>query len=1257
MRSRSDKRPSHKHDRKVLMAEESTKSWADTDSESSSSSSSSSDSEHEEVHCLMADQTSNDENSPKLSDNEKAGIGFSKPESSKPSWLKNRLDKDKTKAGRKPFVPNQPWRSSTKVKSGWIKNQSRRDLNGQKMKSKLNIPHNYAHTLKDIYTGKTVKVVSHRLTQLQVMCSGGTVDNQLREACCVGNIPVAMFETLITTGLKNFLGCPVVFYEAALTEFFKNGSVRDGLVVSTVNGVTVEISENVQGAVTRERFMLMTAITFDVKVNWSNLLFGVLKAMVTPGSRQAKGFAIQIGVMLQKVPGLELGDSRPFPASRVLTEKTVHRFVHINDKVGMEDTAASPRVKKTPVKKAVSKKRQVGAGEEAPVMKKKCTTKGKPAAIALETVPLQIIETTAEMPAEQPSKPKRKTQKRKRRLVLDDADETGDSAPEQPAAEIAAGAQDPIVDDPVATQPDIVPTVEATTDDPDAIVKKILNQLDTVVGTDGGDQPAAPATESTPWFDLPFMLARREAEGLLSSDTDEDLEQIFTEIDTAGTTAGTVSIEQTLELVDEIGPVTRTVSSKKVAEEHMSIDDILLQISDDMMLPSVTAAEITKIRLGKVILEEDEPVKGNPAREMVELICGDVEFLVRLRDRVMIDVVDFFHSFSLNKLSNLDALRDLKEKEKLMLEWAGTDSLEMAPWTATASQIIDLLTVAHSKSLEVLLAQQREHGLPMEQPCTSTFLDASIGSGAVLAQFFFQAKSTCWVRPMVLIDGVWTPIQGTDFWRSSCKLSLFVNRKKLPETVIEDTFVPHVFFIEPVQYWGAAPSFIKTWGWARVCTDIVRYHMFGCLRPVREDVCTYIVVYNLGVERIPASFRGIFQQCIYTDSFVGYFNDLDVQNLSDFEESSSDGSTVYRSPSPLHDEPLALGPGIPTVAQEEQLYFVQSPESPPATFPCLETYTSSTSLSMHFDADDIPLDDTADIQTSLPSPESPSPISPRQESSSSSTDVSLHFDQDDILLDDNANVQPTLSDVLVAISPFFDDLKTYLSQRMDTANSDILSRLHTVERGIQDTLGQQNDYFRGLIQSARQDAQTQDNIQTLRFNEFRKNILAQNASIFTGLADVRKEVQELNAKVDIMATNLEIVKKDVETSKEAISHQLLEFQAQAQANHNILHVQLSELVSYINRGGDAKKGEGTSRGPQPSPVDQNRGSGNTGGVSALRPSDIIEGIIDADRRTSAEDLMHAERERDRARRERRLSIPCFTAGRGFNPAGGAPGGG
>ncbi|KZV18207.1 hypothetical protein F511_20156 [Dorcoceras hygrometricum] len=61
MRNNSNKIPSRKHDRKVLVAEESTKSWADSDSETSSSSSSSSESEQEEVHCFMADQMDDDE--------------------------------------------------------------------------------------------------------------------------------------------------------------------------------------------------------------------------------------------------------------------------------------------------------------------------------------------------------------------------------------------------------------------------------------------------------------------------------------------------------------------------------------------------------------------------------------------------------------------------------------------------------------------------------------------------------------------------------------------------------------------------------------------------------------------------------------------------------------------------------------------------------------------------------------------------------------------------------------------------------------------------------------------------------------------------------------------------------------------------------------------------------------------------------------------------------------------------------------------
>ncbi|KZV41531.1 hypothetical protein F511_32373 [Dorcoceras hygrometricum] len=62
-----------------------------------------------------------DQNSSKLNQKGKAGIGFLRPENSKPSWLKNRFDKDKAKAGSKSFVSHQPRRSSKKAKSDWRK--------------------------------------------------------------------------------------------------------------------------------------------------------------------------------------------------------------------------------------------------------------------------------------------------------------------------------------------------------------------------------------------------------------------------------------------------------------------------------------------------------------------------------------------------------------------------------------------------------------------------------------------------------------------------------------------------------------------------------------------------------------------------------------------------------------------------------------------------------------------------------------------------------------------------------------------------------------------------------------------------------------------------------------------------------------------------------------------------------------------------------------------------------------------------------
>ncbi|KZV56718.1 hypothetical protein F511_07640 [Dorcoceras hygrometricum] len=366
-------------------------------------------------------------------------------------------------------------------------------------------------------------------------------------------------------------------------------------------------------AVTRDRFLLMTAITFDVKINWGNILFGVLKEMVTPDSRQAKGYAIQICALLKNISGLELGESKAFPAPRILNEKTVHRIVSVNENVGVEEVSDAPRAKPTPVKRTVSKKRQASIDADvAPIIKKKRTTKSKPVAA--------------------------------KKLVLEET--------------IAA----------IPSTEEHLPVKEITTEDADATIRQVLTQLDLVFETQDHVQRGRDET----WFDRAFDEAF--VAGNQEDQASESLEHIFLELAAAETI--------------EVGDLSKkSAASKRSFEEIMSVDDLLVQICDDLKLPSITDAEISKIKVGesiamcdkgKGILVEDELIQSTPAQEAVEIICGDVEFLVELRDRVMLDVVEFFHSFSLNKLTDLDALLALKAKEKLMLEWAETDSLETA---------------------------------------------------------------------------------------------------------------------------------------------------------------------------------------------------------------------------------------------------------------------------------------------------------------------------------------------------------------------------------------------------------------------------------------------------------------------------------------------------------------------------------------------------------------------------------------------------
>ncbi|KZV43240.1 hypothetical protein F511_33611 [Dorcoceras hygrometricum] len=688
---------------------------------------------------------------------------------------------------------------------------------------------------------------------------------------------VSMFEALMASGLRGFLGCPAVVYEDALVDFFENASVRNGVVFSTVGGQIVEISEklfaetfelpvdglgdlsempkdaifdarsivsltgepiNLSGkknqmkmpfrllcdivakaisvkagsfnAITVEKFSLLTAVVCGVKMNWAKFLFGVLKKMVSVKSKQAKGFAIQISLLLATFPTVELGESSAFPASKILSKKTVLRFVSINDRDGAEEVTGAAK------KKAVSKKR-TAADIEAAVPKKKRTSKRKSississlemVAVAEEAVPIQ--------------------------QVVEPLD----------------------VEEPRCSSADAV----------DLIIQQVLDETRAADAPADITQPAV--TEEKNWFDLPYddIVKQWEAERPVVTASDTEDEDIAT-VDVAPA-----------DEIQQVQDFEAPISAEDVlsADEKMSLDDILLSIPVDIPLPS-TCMEVTKITMGqmikipgvtektwflnslpripaddkgKEILVEKDPVKGNPAEEHYSLICTDIDLLVSLRAKVIDEVATFFNSFSLKKLASIN-IEEMYRKEEQVLSWGETESpqeaiqrkfyillkyrtilvwkfldawrVNFAPGQGSSAvdiQVIELLSDLYLYFLEELVKEARNLGLTWTKPgCSKIFEGSPRDRGAVIARSNSNTRSLCWIRRMLLVDGLWAVELCADRW------------VKIPKRIVS-TDVPR-----QRQYDDTLPTmtvFFKLLRkrWADVCVEVVEFCASPRLLPI-----------------------------------------------------------------------------------------------------------------------------------------------------------------------------------------------------------------------------------------------------------------------------------------------------------------------------------------------------------------------------------------------------------------------------------------
>ncbi|KZV32326.1 hypothetical protein F511_04034 [Dorcoceras hygrometricum] len=212
-----------------------------------------------------------------------------------------------------------------------------------------------------------------------------------------------------------------------------------------------------------------------------------------------------------------------------------------------------------------------------------------------------------------------------------------------------------------------------------------------------------------------------------------------------------------------------------------------------------------------------------------------------------------------------------------------------------------------------------------------------------------------------------------------------------------------------------------------------------------------------------------------------------------------------------------------------------------------------------------------------------------------SNDSSLHFDDNDAAAASISLQIAPIPDVTEALNQLRASIEHISERDAGAKHKDtLLLHLHHLERNLTTRL----DAHDRVLGALRKDSNDQRNVRRV----------------------VRENHQELNAKITLLDEQVA-----------ATRHDFLEFSAQAQQTLNIITAQLSELVVYINRGGNDKKGEVSSS--RPPPDDQNRGSGNTGGgADTVRATDIAQRDIDNAQRNILERLMSADRAKERERR-------------------------
>ncbi|KZV19289.1 hypothetical protein F511_33322 [Dorcoceras hygrometricum] len=286
--------------------------------------------------------------------------------------------------------------------------------------------------------------------------------------------------------------------------------------------------------------------------------------------------------------------------------------------------------------------------------------------------------------------------------------------------------------------------------------------------------------------------------------------------------------------------------------------------------------------------------------------------------------------------------------------------------------------------------------------------------------------------------------------------------------------------------------------------------------------------------------------------------------------------------------------------------------------------------------------DAVPLQTIEPTSAAPAEQPPVPKHKSKKRRLRLQKGSDDEIVEEQETVKVIVEEDVVeqSVEPTVDTLEKETVSTTDEVNNVIAQVLaETAQMEVTETTEREQPYetdFREettveadrIIESASDTDGEQETVafetvageQQLQISDETENRIDASAEYF-----VKEPVEEME-----LADVIPIVEEKTSAEGATTIEEILLTIPDAQENYNNLSTQLGFLVEYINRGGDAKKGEGGSSQPQPPPDDQSRpiwGSGS-------RADDQSRGrvSIEGGRRGSGDDRRRDDRSGSSKRR-------------------------